>query len=328
MKTQLISVIIPVYNMEEYLDRCIESVVGQSHANLEIILVDDGSTDSSSALCDAWSQRDQRITVIHQENQGLFRARISGLEKITGAYFMSVDSDDFIATDYIESLLASSTRDDADFVVPSGQTRFNEQDYRERTPIPDLIKSGNTLDKFMKGVAAGNYGWQLAGRLCKTTLYNNAREYLVAIKEHITYGEDILFTAVFARFISKVSRAQDVWGYHYFRHAKSTTLGMTHEAYSKNMDDLFLVMCEMRTFLMQLGLYETYKEALRSFRMLQMNQLVQSRLSSVQSELNASALEAQRLTAENQNLLNSKSYQLGRLISKPARMLLSIMKRR
>jgi glycosyltransferase involved in cell wall biosynthesis len=328
MKTQLISVIIPVYNMEEYVDRCIKSVVSQSYDNLEIILVDDGSTDTSSELCDAWSHKDQRIMVIHQENQGLFRARISGLEKITGEYFIPIDSDDYIALDYIESLLTSSIRDDADITIPSGQTRFNEQGYQEKTPIPDLIKSGNTLDEFMKGVAAGSYGWRFAERLYKTALYNKSREYLVAIKEHITYGEDILFTTIFSRFIAKVSRAQDVWGYHYLRHSKSTTLNMTHASHSNNMDDLFLVMCEMKKFLTHLGLYETYKEALRSFRMLQMNQLVQSRLSYIQSELNARTLELQQQEAVNQKLLNSKSYKLGRFISKPARILMAITKKR
>lgn len=106
----LISVIVPVYKVEAYLDKCVQSIVDQTYRNLEIILVDDGSPDNCGAMCDAWAEKDSRIKVIHQENQGGGMARNAGLDKSKGNVIAFVDSDDYIAPDMYEhlySLLAS-----------------------------------------------------------------------------------------------------------------------------------------------------------------------------------------------------------------------------
>ena len=112
---QLISVIIPVYQVEKYLDKCVESVVNQSYRNLEIILVDDGSTDSCPELCDAWKTKDSRITVVHQENSGGGQARNRALDIAQGEFIAFVDSDDYIAPTMYESLY-SLFHDDIDIV--------------------------------------------------------------------------------------------------------------------------------------------------------------------------------------------------------------------
>ena len=101
----LVSVIIPIYNVELYLDRCIKSVVDQSYENIEIILVDDGSTDLCPQICDDWAEKDKKIRVIHKENGGLSDARNIGIETAQGAYLGFVDSDDVIDPDLIELLL-------------------------------------------------------------------------------------------------------------------------------------------------------------------------------------------------------------------------------
>lgn len=100
MHTDLISVIIPCYNVEQYIDRCMESVLNQTYQNLEIILVDDGSTDSTSAICDKYSAIDQRVQVIHKKNGGLSSARNAGMNTATGTYIGFVDSDDWIDWDF------------------------------------------------------------------------------------------------------------------------------------------------------------------------------------------------------------------------------------
>ena len=99
---ELISVIVPVYKVEKYLDRCVESIVGQTYENLEIILVDDGSPDSCGDMCDAWAQRDSRVKVVHKKNGGLSDARNAGVEASTGAWIGFSDSDDYIAPDMYE----------------------------------------------------------------------------------------------------------------------------------------------------------------------------------------------------------------------------------
>lgn len=112
-----ISVIIPVYNVEKYLNRCIESICMQSFTNLEIILVDDGSPDRCPIICDEWAKRDERIRVIHKQNGGLSDARNAGIEAATGDYFLFVDSDDYIASSMCESLINAARSSNADIVV-------------------------------------------------------------------------------------------------------------------------------------------------------------------------------------------------------------------
>lgn len=101
---ELISVIVPVYNIENYVDRCVESIVKQTYKNLEIILVDDGSSDRSACICDQWKERDTRIKVIHKRNGGLSDARNTGIKSATGNYYSFVDGDDMLDSQMIEKL--------------------------------------------------------------------------------------------------------------------------------------------------------------------------------------------------------------------------------
>ena len=116
MTTILVSIIVPIYIVEKEIDRCIQSIINQTHKNIEIILVDDGSPDNCPALCDNYAQVDKRIRVIHKKNGGLSDARNAGLRIATGEYILYVDSDDYIELDACERLLAS-VDDDIDFVV-------------------------------------------------------------------------------------------------------------------------------------------------------------------------------------------------------------------
>lgn len=105
VKNDLISVIVPVYNTELYLSRCIDSIIDQTYKNLEIILVDDGSTDHSGEICDSYAEKDKRIQVIHKENGGTASARNRGLEIARGEYVGFVDSDDYVAEDMYQTLV-------------------------------------------------------------------------------------------------------------------------------------------------------------------------------------------------------------------------------
>ena len=116
METGKISIIVPVYKVEEYLKRCIESIMGQSYQNIEIILVDDGSPDNCPEMCDEFAKQDDRIKVVHKKNGGLSDARNVGLENASGKYVMYVDSDDYIELDACRRLL-EGMQEDVDIVV-------------------------------------------------------------------------------------------------------------------------------------------------------------------------------------------------------------------
>lgn len=122
----VISVIIPVYNIEQYIEECVESVLAQTYKNLQIILVDDGSTDRSGQICDSYKNMDSRITVIHQENQGVTAARRKALDLAIGEYIGFVDGDDFIEHDMYRTLLDIITENQLDF-VHSGYCKNNNK---------------------------------------------------------------------------------------------------------------------------------------------------------------------------------------------------------
>ena len=110
----LISVIVPVYKVEQYLDKCVESIVNQTYRNLEIILVDDGSPDNCPAMCDGWAKRDYRIKVIHKANGGLSDARNAGIAVASGEFIGFVDSDDWVAPFFYERLISILIDNDCD----------------------------------------------------------------------------------------------------------------------------------------------------------------------------------------------------------------------
>ena len=113
----MISVLMPVYNVEKYLEKTLESVKNQTYTDFEVIMVDDGSTDSSGQLCDKWTQEDSRFRVIHTENKGVSAARNTALSLVRGEYIFFMDSDDFIEPETFEELLDTLHKNEADMVM-------------------------------------------------------------------------------------------------------------------------------------------------------------------------------------------------------------------
>ena len=153
-KATLVSVVIPVYNVGSYLAQCLESVIRQSYHNIEIIIIDDGSTDVSGFICDRFAQCDDRIRVIHTDNRGLASARNLGLDRCRGSYLLFVDSDDWIEPHTVETLLEFAKKYNADIVTANrcyeyvGETVYptkEEEDTRILHSIEILTIYGNGL---------------------------------------------------------------------------------------------------------------------------------------------------------------------------------------
>lgn len=123
----LISIIVPIYNVELYLEKCIESIINQTYKNLEIILVDDGSTDSCGKICDEYAKKDNRIKVIHKINGGLSDARNKGMEIAKGKYIGFVDGDDYVASDMYETLYKFSVKNSLDVAMCNVSTVLNDR---------------------------------------------------------------------------------------------------------------------------------------------------------------------------------------------------------
>lgn len=155
----LISVIVPVYKVEPYLRKCLDSIVGQTYTNLDIILVDDGSPDGCGAICDGYAERDERIRVIHKENGGRSSARNTGLAAAKGAWIGWVDSDDWIEPDMFGYLLSNALAEDAEIAVCS---RYEE--YRRRSVFygwdkNEVIGTEEAMYQLLKDCAMRCYMW-------------------------------------------------------------------------------------------------------------------------------------------------------------------------
>lgn len=147
----MLSVIVPVYNVEKYLDRCLESVLRQSYTNMEIILVDDGSTDHSGMICDRYAVNDSRIKVIHKKNGGLVSARKAGLKTAGGNYIAYVDSDDWIASDMYKSLIRLMLESGADLATSGCVREYGNYSVVQREKMqPGIYEKEKLVKKFLK----------------------------------------------------------------------------------------------------------------------------------------------------------------------------------
>lgn len=173
-ETEIISVIIPVYNVEKYLEKCIRSVVEQTYNNLEIILVDDGSLDQSGIICDKWSEKDERIRVIHKANGGLSDARNAGLDAAIGTYIGFVDSDDYIHPKMYQRLYENIRDYGADLAV-CGFDWIDEQTgtaYRSSNMFTDCVVDKK---KAIKSICYNNAFMVVWNKLYKRELFHKLR---------------------------------------------------------------------------------------------------------------------------------------------------------
>lgn len=122
----LITIIVPVYNVEKYLKRCIDSILAQTYSHFELLLINDGSTDTSALICQEYVQQDERVHLIHQENAGPSAARNTGIASAKGDYVTFIDSDDFVESDYLETLIEAALKNQSDIAI-SNFNSFNEE---------------------------------------------------------------------------------------------------------------------------------------------------------------------------------------------------------
>lgn len=132
----VVSVVVPVYNVEKYIDRCIKSIINQSYSNIEILLIDDGSTDKSSVICDKYAKKDSRIIVVHKDNEGLGLTRNCGIELAKGEYITFVDSDDYIEENTIFDAINVIRKDNSDVVMYGFNRVSSNNEIKEFVPNP------------------------------------------------------------------------------------------------------------------------------------------------------------------------------------------------
>jgi len=206
---ELISVIIPVYNVKKYLNRCIESVLKQTYDNLQIVLIDDGSSDGSEKICDEWKEKDNRIAVIHQKNRGLSGARNTGISVAKGRYITFVDSDDWIDKRMIEVLYNNLTKYNADMSICEFKKSYGENDKL-------LNNSGEVIVYNQKEALEAIYKYRktethVPHKLYKTEIFSDVKFY-----EGIKYEDLEIFIKLLLQ-SKKVVYMPDQYYYYFSR---------------------------------------------------------------------------------------------------------------
>lgn len=229
----LISIIVPVYKVEKYISECIESILKQTYANIELLLVDDGSPDNSGKICDHYATIDKRVRVIHQLNQGVSQARNAALHIALGEWVTFVDSDDTINSDYIENLVQANPSFDKCTLAVSGATRIDrntnirkwKQEFGSRKilllslfkndfqPLDSILLFGTTWGK----------------------LYNLEiiRSKDIQFNEQLSLNEDQLFFFKYLKYINKIVSNNNV-GYNYYTDG-SASLSTSRHPYNKRI---------------------------------------------------------------------------------------------
>ena len=198
MCDEKISIVIPIYNTEQYLDKCVDSVLNQTYKNLEVSLVDDGSTDDSGKICDYYAAKDQRVVIIHQRNQGNNVARKNGVKIANGDYVGFVDSDDWIEPDMYQCMVDNIKKNNADIVsVGFYLENSNKTEIYNDEIDSNLYKIGKDTNKFIESVLLGNtksrlysIQWNLVTKLFKRNVISVSQEKV----NGVFYGEDMAVT--------------------------------------------------------------------------------------------------------------------------------------
>lgn len=244
-----VSIIVPVYNTENYLERCIRSILCQTYRNIELILVNDGSAGREEEIINAYAAKDPRIVSIKKEvNRGLFLARVTGFEAATGDYIAFVDSDDYISIDFIRLLVKDMEQTASDIVfgktVLRTENGYLYENVLQEVSLSVLPASGAEVRTRYYEQEGSSFVWHtIWNKLYVKSLWDRCYPYFQTMQKHVVMTEDIAFSSVLFYFAGKVSRTGNA-NYYYCKNedASTNTKNMTLDKYAdkvRNMKDVF-----------------------------------------------------------------------------------------
>ncbi|WP_051233585.1 glycosyltransferase family 2 protein [Butyrivibrio sp. NC3005] len=243
MDLPLLSVVVPVYGVEEYLRECIDSIINQVYKNLEIILVDDGSKGQEGIICDEYAAIDSRVKVIHKQNAGLIAARKTGIKEATAEYIAFVDGDDFISADYYSKMMEIVVAEKPDLVAVSF-TQYYSKDKCEiiQQHMESGIYSGENLCGLFENVNCKNERWYdfsvFPSTCMKIYKTSKLKEHALSIPENIRIGEDSAFSYPYILSCQKVVVDNSITGY-YYRVVETSMVRNRDKKQALEIDELY-----------------------------------------------------------------------------------------
>lgn len=223
-----ISVVVPVYNSEKYLPRCIESILSQSFSDFELILVNDGSCDSSGGICDAYAQKDARIRVIHKQNAGVSAARNDGIDAARGMYLTFIDSDDYVEPDFLEYALHDIQQNSVDMYISGLRMEtYQENEMIHSVEYCSKTSRSVTTRELLEEVNSAYPQICICGPWCKLYAANVIKKNDIRFLKELNCGEDTYFNLCVLEKIDQIYFSSD-WFYHYCRSNEESLFGRFH----------------------------------------------------------------------------------------------------
>ncbi len=252
-----ISIIIPVYNTEKYIRKCLESIIQQTYSNLEIIVVDDCTKDHAIEIVEEYRKNDNRIKIIHNaKNLGLFHTRIEGIKQATGDYIAFVDSDDFLNLDYYRILIDKMEDTNADIVYSTTVITYEHKRYIHQLAeenLPNQLENEKIFESLLKQNGL-NFSWHTVwNKLYKMDLWKKTLNEYEKIQGHLIQTEDIAFTIPIFYFAKKIVKAEHAYHF-YVKNENASTNNTTSEKIYKNLSDIIKVFNFINEFIKEKGL--------------------------------------------------------------------------
>jgi len=251
MKNQpLLTVIVPCYNVDKYVDKCISSIVNQTYSNLDILLIDDGSTDTTGMICDAWQEREKRIRVIHKQNEGASYARKIGIENATAAYITFVDADDWIDLNMYADMMSALLSTNSEIALCD--LRYIYDDGRTEGRVDNYSNSIKTLGHSEGVVLVLNDSWHtsLGTKIYKKHLFDNVKFPIGRV-----YGEDLIIHDIFRNASQSVQL--DTVYYFYYQRSSSISHECSIAVELKKVSDFYDAHLERYLFVKQNTEYQS-----------------------------------------------------------------------
>lgn len=278
----LLSIITPVYNVESYLDRCLQSILSQSFRDYELILIDDGSTDKSASMCDDWAAKDDRILVIHQENRGVSAARNAGLEVVKGKYLTFVDPDDFIAPDtYSVNMEYLINHQAVDILQYPYCNYVNDTDIIDYHKPSSILLTG-TEQIFRNWWSGSPLEYVIWNKIYKSCLWNDIRFHVGHISED---------TCLVSQFVNRVTHVYlSDQGLYYYQRQRENSYTYGDYSFDKHMD----------LFYAHATIYECFKmfPKMTTEKVLAFTRLFRRLITAKQTEMSADISVPQKIIME------------------------------
>lgn len=274
-----LSIIIPVYNTSHFLKKCLDSVINQTYKNLEIIVVNDCSTDNSMSIIEEYLKKDKRTKVVtHEKNKGLFQARLSGAKVATGDYIAFLDSDDYVSIDFYRTLITNAEENHSDMVWGNMVLEYDDGKrmvYNLFEANFDRLCGEECIEEYFKQEGLC-FAWHtIWNKIYSKEIWDKACKHYFDIKDHLIMTEDFAFSTVLYYYAKRITKV-DSDAIFYCKHEKTSTdvKNISLKKFKKNIGDLIISFGFVENFMKQVGIYERYRKSFDRWKALYKSQQV------------------------------------------------------